>query len=101
MNGTNTQEDRTVYVTDVKDTYASEGYQAVKVYFGRQGCACGCRGQYREGDQLARALHTATMKIRAAVVRNEEVVRETWGDEEYLAWEGDDRAVRIYYKKVA
>jgi hypothetical protein len=84
------------------------------VYFGKQGCACGCGGDYRE---TPRSIKTAITKIKKKAVELEQELAEngfsnideigciwfdTKGDfgDHIISWEGPERAIRIYTKKV-
>jgi hypothetical protein len=67
-------------------------------YYGEQGCACGCGGEYQHpengGDELATALkHLA--EINARLKSNAATVQQA---SSYFSIEGATRATRIYFK---
>jgi hypothetical protein len=69
-----------------------------QVYFGYQGCACGCGGNYHK---------TLAMKKRAlaALKKHEkdgiEIIEGVDKDKSIVSWEGTKRAIRVYTKEDA
>lgn len=74
------------------------GAKVTSIYYGRQGCACGCRGRYTENPSPARVA-TALRRMRENVASEGEIelIGGLLYDERILSWEGEQRAIRIYY----
>lgn len=67
-----------------------------QVYSGKQGCACGCGGTYRQTQRSFKS--TVTKLMKKAHLGEKLYVME--GLSEYIiSWEGDERAIRIYTKE--
>jgi hypothetical protein len=73
--------------------------QFSRVYIGKQGCACGCRGTYHETSRMFKSSLT---KIKNKCIEGEPIeVQECTqtkptDDANIICWEGVDRAIRIY-----
>jgi hypothetical protein len=70
--------------------------QFTKVYSGRQGCACGCKGTYRDTVRDFKTLRTRLM----TKVNLGEDIQIMGGIGGYIvSWEGESKAIRIYTKE--
>jgi len=64
-----------------------------QVYFGMQGCACGCRGNYHETLRMKKV---AVAKLAKRASDGLQIITGLAEDKSILSWEGEDRAIRIY-----
>ena len=69
-----------------------------KVYIGKQGCACGCGGNYYEQNNLRMLKLLMTKFKRLAETNPIETYDENWEDEKMYAIELENRAIRFYIK---
>ena len=67
------------------------------VYMGKQGCACGCRGQYKEDQGTAKRRLTRLTNLQNKGVQLE--VNEGFGGEWIVCWERENAATRIYVQQ--
>jgi len=66
----------------------------IQAYTGRQGCACGCGGNYFETQKDFRRVLNLLRKRESE--GNEIEVMKGFGDEFIVSYEGENRAFRIY-----
>ena len=64
-----------------------------QVYLGKQGCACGCGGNYHETERMKK---TALTKLEQRASEGLEINVGLAEDKSIISWEGETRAVRIY-----
>lgn len=67
-------------------------------YIGKQGCACGCGGNYHETNRMKKSSLTK-LKTKCNDGELIEVVKGIMGDTNIICWEGETRAIRIYTKQ--
>jgi hypothetical protein len=72
-------------------------FNANKAYFGKQGCACGCGGNYHHTyHMVSRAITTIRNHIKRNGDRNVEFIRG-FDNELILSLERERTAVRVYF----
>ena len=69
--------------------------KVLKVYNGKQGCACGCRGNYSDATRTVKSTLTKMSK-RFHWEENRFEVLKGLGAEYIVCLEGPDRANRLY-----
>jgi hypothetical protein len=67
-----------------------------QVYFGKQGCACGCGGNYHETPRMKKL---ALTRLKEREKEGLEVQEGLGDDKTIFCWEGEKRAIRIYTKQ--
>lgn len=82
----------TEITTTVKQIAIEDVAQA---YYGEQGCACGCGGEYVTPEQNLELVTKYLKKINARLKSNPEGVDANFN---YASIEGDTRATRVYFK---
>lgn len=113
-------EQKIKFIQDLRKAITAVGRLTVEdirtVYTGRQGCACGCGGDYKETPR-AKKLAITNLKKKFAKIEEQVALNgvsnllkiecgEAWFDNDgkfrdhIVSWEGEERAYRIYAKEV-
>lgn len=87
------------FLIDLKALDNLDISQFNQVYFGKQGCACGCNGNYHESSRMFKS---ALTKLKNKCIECEpiEVFQGDGEDKSIICWEGEERAIRIYTKEI-
>lgn len=72
--------------------------KVVRVYSGRPGCMCGCKGRYQEGMAGKRMLTNMKAFAGTEVGLYEEIVGEDLDGNRFISLESETRNYTVYFK---